>query len=80
MFPVRSHYAGPCRWALSIALAGAALGLALCESSFRERAAAECKGVATDTAYAECERRVSQQLADERLGYIVRSQPIGAVR
>jgi hypothetical protein len=41
-------------------------------------AAAECKGIAADTAYAECERRVSQQLADERLGYIVRSQMSGA--
>jgi hypothetical protein len=37
-------------------------------------AAAECKGIATDTAYAECERRLSQQLADEQLGYIVWSQ------
>jgi hypothetical protein len=78
MFPVRSCYAGPCRWALSIALAGVAAGLASCESSFREMAAAECRGIAADTAYAECERRVSQQLADERLGYIVRSQMSGA--
>jgi hypothetical protein len=39
-------------------------------------AAAECRGIATDTAYTECERKLSQQLADERLGYIVRSQVI----
>jgi hypothetical protein len=41
-------------------------------------AAAQCRRIAADTAYAECERRVSQQLADERLGYIVRSQMSGA--
>jgi hypothetical protein len=40
-------------------------------------AAAECRGIATDTAYAECERRLSQELADQRLSYIVRSQVIG---
>jgi hypothetical protein len=43
-------------------------------------AAAECKGIAADIAYAECERRLSQELADERLGYIVRSQVIGGPR
>ena len=60
-----------------MALASAALGLASCESSFHEMAAAECQGIATDTAYVECERSMSQQLADERLGYIVRSQMSG---
>jgi hypothetical protein len=80
MFSVRSVSCWLRRWALSIALASAALGLASCESSFHEMAAAECQGIATDTAYAECERRLSQELADERLGYIVRSQPIGAIR
>jgi hypothetical protein len=30
---------------------------------FQQMAAAECQGIATDTAYAECERRLSQQLA-----------------
>ena len=43
----------------------------------QEIAAAQCRGIAADTAYAECERRVSQQLAHERLGHIVRSQVIG---
>lgn len=69
--------AGARRWVLSIALAGAAAGLVACQTSFQEMVAAECHGIVTDTAYAECERRISQQLADERLGYIVRSQAIG---
>jgi hypothetical protein len=75
--PASLLHAGPRRWALSIALAGAAAGLVACQSSFQETVAAECQGMAADTAYTECERRVSQQLADERLRYIVRSQVIG---
>jgi hypothetical protein len=78
MFSVRSLHVGLSGWSLSIALVGVAIGLTSCESSFQEMAAAECRGIAVDTAYAECERRVSQQLADERLGYIVRSQMSGA--
>jgi hypothetical protein len=77
MFPVCSRYAELRRWALSIVLAGAVTGLVACQSSFQETVAAECQGIATDTAYEGCERRVSQQWADERLGYIVRSQAIG---
>ena len=61
---------------LSIALVGGVVILAACGPSFQQMAAAECQGIATDTAYAECARRLSQQLADERLGYIVRSQVI----
>jgi hypothetical protein len=61
---------------LSIALAGGVLILVACGPSFQQMAAAECQGIATDTAYSEC---ISQQLAEQRLGYIVRSQPIGAV-
>jgi hypothetical protein len=64
----------PFRRGLSIALLGGVVILAACGSSFQQMAAAECQGIATDTAYAECERRLSQQLAEERLGYIVRSQ------
>jgi hypothetical protein len=52
------------------------LMLAACGPTFQQMAAAECAGSATDTAYADCERRLAQQLADERLGYIVRSQVI----
>jgi hypothetical protein len=62
---------------LSIALVSGVLMLAACGPSFQQMAAAECQGIASDVAYAKC---VSQQLADQRLGYIVRSQPIGAVR
>jgi hypothetical protein len=65
-------------WSLSIALVSIAIGLTSCESSFQEMAAAQCRGIAAETAYAECERRVSQQLADERLGYVMRSQMTGA--
>jgi hypothetical protein len=75
--PASCPHAGPRRWALSIALAGAAAGLVACQTSFQEMVAAECHGIVTDTAYEGCERRVSQQLADERLRYIVRSQVIG---
>ena len=67
---------GPFRRGLSIGLLGGGVILAACGPSFQQMAAAECQGIATDTAYAECERRLSQQLADERLGYIVRSQVI----
>jgi hypothetical protein len=74
--PASFRHAGPRRWAMSIASAGAAAGLVTYQSSFQETVAAACQGIATDTAYTECERRVSQQLADERLGYIVRSQVI----
>jgi hypothetical protein len=52
------------------------LMLAACGPTFQQMAAAECAGSATDTAYAACERKLAQQLADERLGYIVRSQVI----
>jgi hypothetical protein len=48
--------------------------LAACGPTFQQMAAAPCAGSATDTAYADCERRLAQQLADERLGDIVRSQ------
>ena len=61
---------------LSIAAVGGVVILAAGGPSFHQMAAAECQGIATDTAYAECERRLSQQLADERLGYLVRSQVI----
>jgi hypothetical protein len=61
---------------LSVALLGGVVILAACGPSVQQMAAAECQGIATDTAYAECERRLSQQLADERLGYIVPSQVI----
>jgi hypothetical protein len=65
------------RSGLSIALLGAAAGLASCGPSLQEVVASECKGIVDDTAYAECERRIFQQLADERLSYIVGSQVIG---
>jgi hypothetical protein len=61
---------------LSIALVGGVAILAACGPSFQQMTAAECQGIATDTAYAECERRLSQKLAEERLDYIVRSQVI----
>jgi hypothetical protein len=64
-------------WSLSIARVSAAAGPASCGPSFQQMAATECQGIATDTAYAECERKLSQELADERLGYIVRSQMSG---
>jgi hypothetical protein len=52
------------RRGLSIAVVGGVVILAACGPSFQQMAAAECQGIATDTAYAECERRLSQQLAD----------------
>jgi hypothetical protein len=67
----------PFRQGLSIALFGGVLILPACGPSFQQMAAAECQGVRTDTAYAECERRLSQELAEERLGYIMRSQVTG---
>jgi hypothetical protein len=69
-------------WAYSgvaVALVGGVAILAACGPSFQQMAAAECHGIASDVAYAECERRLSQQLANERLDYIVRTQPIGAI-
>jgi len=35
-----------------------------------------CADIATDTAYEHCRRRLAEQLAEERLGYIVRSQVV----
>jgi hypothetical protein len=66
-----------CSPSLSIALVVSVVIVASCGPRFQQMAAAECQGMATDTAYAECERRLSQELADQRLGYIVRSQVIG---
>jgi hypothetical protein len=48
---------------VAIALLGGAAILAACGPSFQQMAAADCQSVATDTAYAERERRLSQQLA-----------------
>ncbi len=67
----------PLRSVLTVALVGGVVVLVACGPTFQQMAAVDCKGIATDTAYAECERRLSQELADERLGYIVRSQVIG---
>jgi hypothetical protein len=51
-----------------------AITLAACGPSFEQQVATECQGMATDTAYEGCRRRLAQDLADRRLGYIVRSQ------
>ena len=67
------------RLGLSMVLLGGVATLAACGPSFQRMAAAECKGSPTDAAYAACERSLSQQLADERLGYIVRSQVINGM-
>jgi hypothetical protein len=66
-----------CSPSLSIALVASVVVVGSCGPSFMQMAAAECQGIATDIAYAECERRLSQELADQRLGYIVRSQVVG---
>jgi hypothetical protein len=50
--------------------------LAGCGPSFQQMSEAECAGIATDTAYEACQRNLAQRLADERLGYIVRSQVV----
>ena len=55
---------------------GWTLLLAGCGPTFQEMAAVECAGMATDTAYENCQRSLARQLADERLGYIVRSQAV----
>ncbi len=47
-----------------------------CGPTFQQMSAAECAGIATDTAYEACQRNLAQRLADERLGYIVRSQVV----
>jgi hypothetical protein len=67
-------------WGVTVALLGGVAILAACGPSFQQIAAAECQGLATATAYAECERRLSQHLANERLDYIVRSQVIDGPR
>ena len=63
------------RKAGTIALAAGVL-LAGCGPTFQQMSAAECAGIATDTAYEACQRNLAQRLADERLGYIVRSQVV----
>ena len=50
--------------------------LAWCGPTFQQMSEAECAGIATDTAYEACQRNLAQRLADERLGYIVRSQVV----
>ena len=71
------------RLRLSVVLM-AGVTVAACGPSFQQMAAAACKDSASAAAYPECERKLSQQLADERLGYIVRSQvmdnPAGRLR
>ena len=59
----------------TIALAASVL-LAGCGPTFQQMSRAECAGIATDTAYEACQRNLAQRLADERLGYIVRSQVV----
>jgi hypothetical protein len=76
---VDARPAGPIRKSAAsvatIALAGV-LVLPACGPTFQQMAAADCAGIATDTAYEDCRRRLAEQLADERLGYIVRSQVV----
>jgi outer membrane lipopolysaccharide assembly protein LptE/RlpB len=59
----------------TIALAATVL-LAGCGPTFQQMSEVDCAGIATDTAYEACQRRLARQLADERLGYIVRSQVV----
>jgi hypothetical protein len=59
----------------AIVLAGVS-GLAACGPTFQQMAATECAGIATDTAYQDCRQSLARRLADERLGYIVRSQVV----
>ncbi|HEX2139033.1 MAG TPA: hypothetical protein VHG33_04905 [Woeseiaceae bacterium] len=59
----------------AIMLAGVS-GLAACGPTFQQMAATECAGIATDTAYQDCRQSLARRLADERLGYIVRSQAV----
>jgi hypothetical protein len=59
----------------TIVLAASVL-LAGCGPTFQQMSEAECAGVATDTAYETCQRNLVQRLADERLGFIVRSQVV----
>jgi hypothetical protein len=59
----------------TIVLAASVL-LAGCGATFQQMSEAECAGIATDTAYEACQRNLAQRLADERLGYIVRSQVV----
>jgi hypothetical protein len=50
--------------------------LTACGPTFKQAVAIDCQGIANEMAYADCEQRLAQQWADERLGYIVRSQII----
>ena len=59
----------------TIALAATVL-LAGCGPTFQQMSEVDCAGIATDTAYEGCQRNLAQRLADERLGYIVRSQVV----
>jgi hypothetical protein len=59
----------------TVVLAGT-VALAGCGPSFQQRAASECAGISTDTAYEDCRRSLAEQLADQRLGYIARSQVV----
>jgi hypothetical protein len=77
--PLTATAAGPIRKTAAsvatIALAGV-LVLPACGPTFQQMATAICADIATDTAYEHCRRRLAEQLAEERLGYIVRSQVV----
>jgi hypothetical protein len=77
--PLTATAAGPIKKTAAsvatIALAGV-LVLPACGPTFQQMATAICADIATDTAYEHCRRRLAEQLAEERLGYIVRSQVV----
>ena len=77
--PLTATAAGPIKKTAAsvatIALAGV-LVLPACGPTFQQMATAICADIATDTAYEHCRRRLAEQLAEERLGHIVRSQVV----
>lgn len=52
------------------------VALAACGPTFQQTVAIDCQGIANEMAFADCQRRLAEQLEDERLGYIVRSQVV----